>query len=408
MTNLKESKILYAALSVLIACVLWLYVVGVVNPDAEMTVRNVPIAITGQDVLSTRGLMLTYQSVQDLDLKVQGKRNTLVNLTNENIVVTADVSGLPEAGEYELKCNISLPSGMGAVTIHDRDRYRMTVTVEERVTKTVEIRGDFTGSVAEGYQAEGFLFSPSTLELTGPASVMDKLSHALVTLDRKELTETFSGELSYTLVGYQGEIIPSNLVEGAVDRVYTVYPVVVTREVPLTVELLPGGGATEEHASVKIHPESIQISGEKGDVVGLEEIVLGTIDLAKVGTSGVFTYPINLSNELTNESGIAEATVTVKVNDLTERTVETSNIVLVNIPEGYKATPVTHSVQVTLRGEKAALDAIQLHQIRAVADLADLGSTTGQFRVPIKLYVDSDNGVGVLGGEYAISVTLKK
>lgn len=57
MTNLKESKILYAALSVLIACVLWLYVVGVVNPDAEMTVRNVPIAITGQDVLDRKSVV---------------------------------------------------------------------------------------------------------------------------------------------------------------------------------------------------------------------------------------------------------------------------------------------------------------------------------------------------------------
>lgn len=406
--RLKESKLLYMVLSVLIACVLWLYVVGDVNPDTEMPVRDIPIVLTGQDVLESRGLMLTQQSQQSLNLKVQGKRNSLINLTNENILITADLSSLSEGGTYELKCSINLPSSNALVTVHDRDRYRVTVTVEEKVTRSVEIRGDFTGSVAEGYQAERFLFSPSSLELSGPASVMDKISHALVTLDRKGMKESFSGNLPYELIDDDGNPLVSSQIESTVDTVYAVFPVVVTREVPLSVEWVAGGGATEEDISFQISPESIQISGEEVDVAGVKEIILGSIDLSKVGTVGVFTFPITLSNELTNESGITEATVTVKVNNLTQKTIETTNIELINIPEGYTANAVTQSLKVTIRGTEEAVEEIQSHQIRAVADLSDLGASAGQFRVPVRLYVDSDNGVGVMGGEYAISATLTK
>lgn len=411
MNNLRESKALYIVLSVLIACVLWVYVVSDVNTDGEDVVRNIPITITGVDVLDSRGLMITQQDIVDLDLRIVGRRSSLVKLTNENIVVTADASSIAEEGEYQLKCNITLPNTFttgSPVTVNGRENYRVKVTVEKKMTKTVEVKGEFTGSVAEGYQAEAFILSPSSLEISGPASVLSKIDEARVTLNAKNLNTTYSGILPFEFITSDGSDIDLKQVECAASSIYVVYPVVMVREVELKVEFISGGGATDKNVTCEIEPSTIQISGKESDVEGVREIILGPIDLSKVGSSGTFTLPINLASELTNESGITEATVTVKITGLATKTLETDNIELINTPEGYHAEAVTQSLRVTVRGTQEAIDEVFSHQLRAVADLSDMSASEGQFRVPVKLYLDGTGDVGVVGGDYTISVTLSR
>ena len=152
MNNLKENKAVYVILSILIATVLWFYVVTQVITDTTDTIKNVPVAVAGLDVLESRNLMITEQNINELDIKVAGNRNSLVKLLKDNINVTADVSSITQAGEYELRCTVSLPTTImaGSATVNERDSYRVIFTVEEKIKKTVPIEGNCTGSVAEG------------------------------------------------------------------------------------------------------------------------------------------------------------------------------------------------------------------------------------------------------------------
>lgn len=63
---------------------------------------------------------------------------------------------------------------------------------------------------------------------------------------------------------------------------------------------------------------------------------MGKIDLADVVQENqTYTFPIVLASELSNDSGISEATVTISVKGLETKTVETSNIEVINVPEGF-------------------------------------------------------------------------
>ncbi len=410
MNKLKESKVLYIALSILIASVLWLYVVSEVNPDASAQIRDIPIIVTGQDVMDSRGLMITAQSVERLTVHFTGKRNSLVKLTPENVTITVDVSAIASEGEYDLRCNVVPPNTAttGTISVEDRESYRIQMTVEKKTSKTVEVKGEFTGSVAEGYQAETFILSPSNMVISGAASVIENIDYAVVTLSVGDLNTTYSGILPFEFVTFDGTRIPATGIECAASTIYVVYPVVMVREVALAVDFTAGGGATMDHVSYEIEPATIQISGKETDVAGVKEITLGNIDLSKVGGSTSFTFPIALSGELTNESGVSEATVTVKVTGLTSKILETDNIEIINQPQGYTAEAVTQSIQVVVRGEQEAVNNVLSHQLRVVADLSELSASAGQFRVPVKIYLDGAGDVGVVGGDYTISVTLSR
>lgn len=411
MNNLKESKILYVILSILIAAALWLYVVNEVNPNASDTIKNVPVNVSGLDVLESRGLMVTWQSADDLDVKVTGNRKSLVKLMRDNVTITADVSGIADEGEYEIRCNVALPGSItaGTATVNERDSYRIRFTVEKKVKKTVEVRGEFTGKVAEGYQAESFILSPSSMEITGPSSLVEPVEYALVTLSAANLNETYSGILPFELVNQDGSMADLSRIECAAPSVYVVYPIVMVREVELKVSFLPGGGATEENVTWEIVPKSIQISGKESDITEIGELVFGPINLAEIVGTTSLELPVSLPAGVTNESGIDKAVITIRIDGLTTKTFETERIELINPPAGFTAEAVTQSLKVTVRGSAEAVESVDAGRLRVVADLSEVSESEGHFRVPVKVYLDgAGREVGVVGVDYSISVSLSR
>ena len=66
------------------------------------------------------------------------------------------------------------------------------------MNKQVEVRGNFTGTVAEGFRVGDFIITPSTVEIKGPEELIKNVDHAQVTVSRQDLSETYTGELSIT------------------------------------------------------------------------------------------------------------------------------------------------------------------------------------------------------------------
>lgn len=408
MNNLKHGKGFYIVISLLIAVAFWFYVVNEVSTEAKDTIRNIPVVVSGQEELLERELLLTAQSFESIDLKIEGNRKSLMKLTRENIVVSVDVSGIKKAGEYELRCNISLPNTISAssVTIKNRDN-RVKLTVEERVRKNIEVEGNFTGSLVSGYEAEEFIISPGVLEIAGPASLMENIACARVNLNESGLTETYSGMLPVEFIDHDGYRVYSGALECAVSEVYTVFPIVMVKDIPLTVEVIPGGGAEEKHITCEIEPKMIRVSGPGTEVSKLSEIVLGEIDLAKVGNMGHFEFNIELPENLKSKGQETVAAVTITVEGLSTKMLEVNHFEVVNVPPNYVSSVRTDRIRVTLRGETSAVESVLPSQIKAVADLSEL-TEEGIHKVKVELRLNGVTDAGVLDEGRAILVQLKK
>lgn len=411
MEKSKRSKGLYMVISVLTAIALWMYVRGVVNPDASGPVRNLPVTFVGLDTLESRDLMLVGGANQTVTLNVTGKLDAVKALSAETVSITIDVSSITEPGQYtnDYQVSFNLPSSVSAGSLAITDRYpqRVTYTVVRQATRPIPVRGTATGSVADGYQVGEFIFSPETIQVRGEESLVNQIEYALVTLDQEDMAETYSGDLPYTFITYTGDVMDPAEFDTDAPLVRTTLPVYQLKEVPLSVNIIPGGGATEENVKWDIEPKSIIVSGAAADVEPLKEVFLGNIDLSKVLGSDTITFPIALSSELTNVSGVSEATVKISVEKLTTVTLEVDNIELIHKPEGYKAEPVTQTRQVQIRGAAEAVETVTASQLRIVADLNNIVATTGTQTIPVKVYLDGRNDVGVVG-DYNIVVSITR
>lgn len=411
MGKFTESKIFNIILSVIIALGLWAYVTASVTDVGESTVRNIPVTVVGEESLNAKGLMIDPDTKLTVNARVSGSRSILVDMaTNpeEYFSATINVAEITEPGTYHLDCTItpqftSLTSA--GIRVLDQDGKTIQVTVTRLSSKTVEVRGVFEGTVDEenNYRASAVEVTPGTIRVEGPEELVDQVDHAQVTITGEGLTSTYTGELAFQLLTADGQVVSDDDLTTNVDTVSVVMPVVKTLEVPLGVEYVYGGGITEEnfnrYVTVDIQPGSIQVSGDEADVSYLEgkTITVGRIDLSQViQEEQEFVFPIELTPELSNDSGITQATVTVTIQGLETKTVETSNIDIINTPEGFTAEAVTQSLQVQVRGPADALETVEGYQLRVVVDLEGQTLRQAQFPFTPKIYLDGDERCGVV------------
>ena len=412
MEHIRGSKWLNILMSVLLAVLFWLYVRAELDPSQTSWFYHVPVEITGSTVLTRQGLTVANLSQSTVDLRIEGPASVLDSLSRsrKDLSVTLDVSKCTE-GENKLVYTPNWPVNINTdsiVTI-DRDPETITVTVEKLYTSSFNVEFQLKGTVADGYQAGTPAINPETVVVSGPAEQVSRVKKVVAVLETEDLDQRFAGDLPLILLDENGEQITDAEVTLDSPTAYVVLPVVVVKDVPLTVNFQPGGGATIDDITYEINPKSLMVSGAESDMESLNEISLGSVDLSKVVGTNTFTFPIDLDASLENVTGSTSATVTVTVNGLDTRSFDVDNIQMVNIPDGYQVTLATQVRTVKVRGKQEDLNNIDASQLSIVADLSDV-DFTGLYSVPaskVKVYLNADSSVGVIG-DYTVVVNVSR
>jgi hypothetical protein len=102
-------------------------------------------------------------------------------------------------------------------------------------------------------------------------------------------------------------------------------------------------------------------------------------------------------------SGERTCTVTIReITGVTSREYVTNNLSIINLPKGLKADIITKELGVRLRGNEDTLNLIYGYNLRAVADLQNESLSEGRYSVPVTVYLDGYDDVGVVGEYYIV------
>ena len=408
-----DSKALYVVLSVLLAFAAWLFVTSKDSTKDSERFANLPVEFTGEEILEERGLMIVNRDVK-ATITVQASPMVLAVLKREQPRLVANVANISTDDTHVVNYRVILPNGVKETDVEiiysgpgGLGGSAVSVEVARALSRKVRIEGEFQGTVAEGYLAgdnDDFRFDPMELLISGD-----------------NLTETVSNAFLFQLIGASGDPLELGI-SCDVDAIYTVFPIRATAEVPLKVNIVPGGGLSEKDVRLRLSDSTITVAGSREAVdalTGEGELVLGTIDLAELDdnlaqSGGEVTFSIPLADELENLSGITEVTALLSVNKRVEtRTFQvTSRISTINAPEGWTPTIITQVLPVRVRGPEALLDELTEESIRVVADLKDINQAAGKYTVPVTIYLysaatSSDVGV-VTPRTYSIVVSLAR
>ncbi len=406
-----QSKTLYAVIAVIASIFLWAYVANYENTTQEVLLTGLEVDyIGGEDILLDRDLLVTDQDMQSVTLTLLVKRSIATKLRNDSVHISVDLRDIRSTGVYEKVYLIEYDEvNEDDVIVTRKYPEYMTVNIDRLSTApSVEIRGDFNGSTKEGFMKENIIYSPETIEVTGPETLVSRVAYAEVRIERENLDKTVTGKVPFVLKDQDGETIDSAELTTNVSEIEYTIPVTFTKEVGLTVKLIPGGGATADNVTVEINPATISLSGDQAELSTINQIQLGTIDLSTFAQSCTENFTILIPNGFHNESGDVTATVTVTVKGLATKRVVTTNISFINVSEGYIPTAITQYKEVVIRGPAEILDLIEGGNIRIIGDLTDIGSAVGRFSVPTTVVIDGYADAGVIGDAYNVVVSLEE
>ena len=414
-----DSKVLYVVLSILLTVGLWCYVTSTDSTPQEETYRNVPVEFTGLDILEDRGLMILNTNVT-VNVRVRATPAVHARISNNGgMTVTVNVSSIGGEGTHPLAYSVNPPAGVSVSEVNfvtGAGGSVVNIDVARFLRREVPVKGSFQGQVAEGYLAgnnDDFLFAPATVWISGQAELVNQVSHALVTITEKDLTDTVRDEYAFQLIGASDNVLEDLDVACDVDRVYASFPIRATAKIPLVVKLTPGGGLSEDDVKIELTADSIMVAGSKDAVaaiVGEGAITLDNIDLASVRDGDELTFSVPLEDELENLSGIAEvkATVTIKKNVVIE-TFTATHIQPINEPEGWNVEIITEELPVEIRGTQKLMDELDEENIRVVVDLQNITPAAGTYTVPVRIALDSAGSkseIGEMAANYTVVVSL--
>ena len=408
--KIASSRALYIVLACILSVILWLYVASYANTDMEAELTGLEINyVGGDDILRDRKLLVTEKDQQSVSLTILGKRNVVSAINKDEVEVSVDLTDIRSTGVYEKVYTVTFPDSVkeDAVLIVKRSPEYVTVNIDNLITKPVEVRGDFEGSVQDGYMQEPIVYEPATVMVSGPEEVVSHIACAKVVLDRENLNRTVTGTVSYTLLDYEEKTVDTQELSMDVEEVRYTIPIVMVKDIVLTVDLIEGGGAKATNAVVEVKPNVLTVTGDAELIQGINQITLGAIDLAAFEQTYTATYPIPLPNGAENLTGDKEAIVTVNIRGLASRHILTTKISFINVSDGYTANPITQYKEVVIRGPEEIIYLVAPDNVQLVADLSEYGNAVGRYSVPTTVYITGFSEVGVVEGNYNVVVSLE-
>lgn len=413
-TRKKNQKVFQLILAIVVAMVLWLYVINVENPTGTARLGDLPIQLQGEEVLTENGLMVTDLSKDTVTIRLSGKKKTLMKISRKNVTLTLDVSSVTGPGDWTLTSRLNYPANVNTdnVTISHYDDLKVTVTVKPQTTKTIPVRGEFMGSEAEGYRTGRVTVSPDTLTLTGPEDTLGKISYALAQVEEEELSSTLTVQSPFILMTEEG--LPADVANVTTDvsAVEVTVPVRKVAQVPLTVDLIDGGGATGDDVTCIITPETVTLVAEQEDEELPAYISLGEIDLSDVFDGASYYLPIKIPADAEGWNAPEYASVRLTMQGLTslQVPVETARIDLENIPAGYTPELVSDYLYVWARGPAESLAGLVQEDISVTADLSGCATDGSLQRIPVDIALtgEGQEAAGILGSHYSIALRLQR
>lgn len=396
-----NKDLLIKIVSLLLSIFMWLFVINVQNPETTVTVSDIPIEYINKEATDDFGLIMTNDSVENLTLKLSGKRKTVSILSNENIRAYADLAGINRSGEFPVMIQVELP--LDDVKIIDKNPYNINIKLDsiKEVQKNISVVA--LGTVKDPYVALEPIVSPNLVTITGPSSVINSIDSVKVKVDIQDNDKDIITSQSIEYYNTENKKIVNSNIKADVDNVNVIYPIKMKKIVPIEVNTsgMPYGSYVVEEVS--LDPKAVNIVGDENIISGIDRVYTETIDIYGLNEDKEIDVLLNLPKGVDMYKSNSMVTVSIDVGKEIIRTISVDNINIYNLPEDLSYNLFTEQINVTLKGMEENLKDITADDILANINLSTYDE--GEHVVPVDIVVKSD--IKVLGSYNAL-VKLKR
>jgi len=255
-----SSKTGLQILSVCLAFLAWLVV------NSGQTIKETK-TVEIQYVQLPKGLIFQRTPPREIKVEVAGPLSRIRALNKDNLFYVLDLSTMkPGANRVEIDVDmLKLPTEIDIFNITPRS---FNIHIEEFFVRSLPVKLNIVGKPKEGYHVVSSKVSPELVSVTGPKSIISKLTEVPVevTVSNRELSyfETVKPRLNFPDV----EVLDSPMVELEISSIRTVKEFI---SVPVVAK------STKERVSISPPMAKVILEGAEKDLELIREKLQVTV-----------------------------------------------------------------------------------------------------------------------------------
>ena len=397
-------------LSLLLAILLWNYVI---SSDTSITRSKVISGINGyvtnQSMLADYGLALLddpSDMLDDVSVRLEVAQAQFGLASSDNVQVTLDLSRVRSAGTQEV--------ALKAVTSYGRVVNIMpetlTLTFETLDSRQIPVVVEASGTDSENYWYNVSRTNPSTITVSGAASVVRSISQARVYSDASSATSSYVRTEPYVLLDSAGNEISQEMLTRSASSITVMMNVYPTKEIPISTDIedvvtgVPAQGFSV--SSISIQPESITVAADQELLDGILELLVEPISVEGLSNSFSARAEISLLSDFKYASAEqVYVNVTITEENVSEW-VSNLSLTFIGKSENLQLDWARRTMQVYVTGPRSVVEQLKENGIPVTVDLT--GLTAGIYECTLNFPTETYSNVRFEPEMPAITVTLSE
>lgn len=300
MDRLPKKNLTAKIIALIMAIILWVYVMNEQNPLVE-TSMEIPL-----EVRNLSSSVMATDIPEVVRVKVRGPRAIIVGLGQKDIKAYIDLKGLGD-GRNSLNVTTNIPVNVELVEVSPGD---INFRLDTIVSRQVPVEAKVSGTPAPGGVVAKITYSSQTVSVKGPSEIVDTVVKAMVDVDISGRNTDFTINGPIALLDARNKRVEGlalNPGEVSVSLAFT--PIINKKIVEIKPNIVGVLGKGVILNKVSITPDQIEISGDEK-----------TFEK----TQFIYTEPINISD--INKETVQEVKLQIKDGVLVNKNTVTVNI----------------------------------------------------------------------------------
>lgn len=406
--NLRNNTTL-KLLSLAFAFVLWIFVMDQVNPEITRTIDNVRVEFVNQSEAIQRGFVFNDLETYNVDVTVKGRRNIVLNVSAQDLRITADLDNVQTKGKNSLLLDrvVSVPD----VKIDGLSKTYVTLTVDRQGKRAKDIEITTVGELPSSYVAGEMKVPNDWVYVSGPENLVNTVDKIVGTVDLTDKMNLISKEIPIKAVDSDGNIVQGVTLE--FDQITIELPIYKQKSVPIITETIGQVKAGSKLVSKKQSVSSIKIQGVQEIVDTVNVIYTQPVDITD--KSGIYVVKplLMIPDGVISLHGSSSITYEVNINDLVSKEyfVAKKDLPILNLDASLQIEIANsdETVSVKLTDVQSELSKVNIDDLEIYFDGSAI-TESGEYKLLVNVRLNNNLSVDkieITPEEVDVSVSLK-
>lgn len=396
-------------LALLIAVIVWWVVMNIDDPLVKKTINGVSVELRNDDDLIDKGYIYEVESGNVIAITVWAPESVAKELKSSDFIAYADLSQLSpltDTANITVECVKSdVKNDIKEITSKIQV---VKLSIDNKQTAEVPVTTAIVGNPAENYVIGDISISQNKIEITGAASVIEKIVRAEIKYDVSNMMQSVNEMVTPVFYDENNNVVDTGAIQLSRNSLRLSVVINPTKWIGITIN--PSVTVADDYKMVgySLSFDHVKIAGTQESLANISAIDLPSDAIELTDVTESQDCVVNLANYLKASykivSGTTELTVHIDIEPMVVKSyiVRKNGIAVNNLGDGLEAQIEDSYIEVKVKAIQEVHDSFNMDVLNPNIDLKGYGP--GEYEVPVILSEDLNNYI--LAGNVTIRVNI--